>query len=192
MTFLKPVMIACSANRSRTTPRISGVSPIVPGSVALALFGVYGSTGIAMALPSLSAIALTVSRRHERVAAVHVLRSALLGAARVERARRLAGGHRRLHLRPRHHLELDERLALDGCCSPRRAQEMIRTRMLPTILRRRTWISVRVRKPSAASDALQSPRGVRGVAEAAGIWEERYCVRRLAELPTLRVDGRLR
>ena len=47
--------------------------------------------------------------RHQRVAAVDVLRSALLGAAGVDDRRRLAGGERRLHFRPRHHLELDER-----------------------------------------------------------------------------------
>ena len=45
---------------------------------------------------------------HEGMAAVHVLRPALLGAAGVEQGGRLAGGHRGLHFRPRHHLELDE------------------------------------------------------------------------------------
>ena len=82
----------------------------MPGSVALALFGVYGSTGIAIALPSLSAMALTVALRHEIVAAVHVLRAALLGAAGVEERGRLAVGHRLFHFGPRHHLEFDERV----------------------------------------------------------------------------------
>ncbi|MND07911.1 hypothetical protein D3C83_302080 [compost metagenome] len=41
---------------------MSFVRPIVPGSVALALLGVYGSTGIAIALPRARAIAFTVAR----------------------------------------------------------------------------------------------------------------------------------
>ena len=45
---------------------------------------------------------------HQRVAAVDVLRSALLGAAGVDERCRLAGRDRRLHLGPRHHLEFDE------------------------------------------------------------------------------------
>ena len=57
-TILKPVAMACSLTRSRIALSSSGVRPIVPGSVALALLGVYGSTGMAMALPSFVAIAL--------------------------------------------------------------------------------------------------------------------------------------
>ena len=42
------------------------------------------------------------------MAAVHVLRSALFRAPGVDERRRLARGHRGLHLGPRHHLELDK------------------------------------------------------------------------------------
>ena len=43
----------------RAVPTVAGVILFV---AALALLGVYGSTGIAIALPSFSAIAFTVSR----------------------------------------------------------------------------------------------------------------------------------
>ena len=53
--------------------------------------------------------------RHQRVAAVDVLRSALLGAAGVHERGRLAGGERGFDFRPGHHAELDERLLGAGC-----------------------------------------------------------------------------
>ena len=43
---------------------------------------------------------------HQRVAAIDVLWSALLGASRVDERGRLAGRERGLHLGPRHHREL--------------------------------------------------------------------------------------
>ena len=44
---------------------------------------------------------------HQRVAAVHVLRAALLGAAVVDQGRGLAGSEGLFDFGPRHHLELD-------------------------------------------------------------------------------------
>src|SRR5581483_11418597 len=51
---------------------------------------------------------------HQRVAAVDVLRPALLGSARVDERRRLALGEGLLHFGPRHHREFDVRLLGGG------------------------------------------------------------------------------
>jgi hypothetical protein len=48
------------------------------------------------------------------VAAVDVLRTTLFGASGVDERGGLARGNRRFHLRPRHHLELDQRRFLRG------------------------------------------------------------------------------
>ena len=82
----------------------------MPGSVALALFGVYGEHRHRDGVAELERDRFDGRPRHERVAAIHVLRAALLGAAGVEQRGRLAGVHRLLDLGPGHHLELDERL----------------------------------------------------------------------------------
>ena len=58
---MKPVTIACSLTRVRIAVRRLLVKPIVPGNCADASFTVNGSTGIAIALPSFSAIAFTVA-----------------------------------------------------------------------------------------------------------------------------------
>ena len=85
---LNPFLIICSAICSFIAAKRGGVSPMVPGSAALALFGeVMAASGAAIAFPSFFGNRDHGRVRHQSMTSIHVLRPSMFGATVVDPAR---------------------------------------------------------------------------------------------------------